>query len=176
MTFFYFANKFSMPYIRCLPKFVVSFSFTMNCVLLYIFLLDVHDSLTSTSASPTSLIYLWRIVWWTNFSLGFVIFPIVGQTEHNFEGVSSVTLLYQHHRRKWIIIAAIVAPILTIGVLVFDIPLMILFSVQTLKVLPIFIVLMWGFMLLNLHLSLALNHIPKFLMRKISFSKQLSKS
>lgn len=105
--------------------------------------------------------------------MAWVIFPIIIETEHNYEGVSSVKLLYRFHRRNLIIVVGIVVPVVVIGVLVFDVSVMSLFSVQTLKVLPIFVVLLFGFFILNLHLSLALNHIPKILMRKISFKKQL---
>jgi hypothetical protein len=168
---FYSTHKICLPYISNLSKMIISVSLCTNCFFLYIFILDVQHSFSR--GVTFSLKNLWRLVYWSNFIFGFIIFPILTQSERNHSQDSILTLLYTFYKKRLLILVSIVVPLVILAVLIFDVSVMSLFTKQTLLVLPIFLVIIWGFLLLNLHISLALNHIPKMLSRKINFYKEL---
>ena len=171
--FLWITHQISFPFVSFTSKTLISLSLMMNIFLLYVFVSDVHQSLRGEQT--TSLVNLWRLVYWFNFLFGFIILPILTQNERNFSKSSLISLLYQFYRKRLIIFVSIVVPLIFLIILIFNIPISSLVSKQTLLILPIFIVIIWGFLLLNLHLSLALNHIPQYLLRKLNSAKELGK-
>ena len=161
--------RYSPKYVYYVYPISLTSNTLMLTMLIIAFYQTIHDS------QMKGLWIVWRCIYWVNFSFGFILFPILAEREKNIYSNGNFRLLLQFYLRRVIIIGSIA--IVSLGIIcpVARIPFSKLFEWNTLWMLPVLIVTIFGFFLIVLHFSLAFNNIPKTLIRKLSPRHELSK-
>ena len=166
-------NHFCLPYIRTKNKLILTFSFSINLGFVLLLIADVYQTLGHSSTH--SLVYLWRVIYWSNLSFGFLIFPIITEQEKRSENISVFRHLANYYRRRLLIVLVIAVPIIGLLLIVNKVSIWSLFQKDIIVGWPVFMLVLWGFVLLNVHLSLAFNVLPLYLFVRIFPSKEIGK-
>lgn len=159
------------------PKYshwIYTFSLSVNTFLLLLLICDFY--LSAHKVEHAFFIYIWRALYWVNFTLGFLVFPLIFERERNSADSSNFRLLLRFYLRRLIIILVITVPVLTLIFLLFKIQVKELLDWKSAYLLPILVVTVWGCVLILIHLSLVLISLPKSVIRMLLPSAQLSKA
>ena len=176
LIYFYFkiikklAFSFSAKYIYWIFPLSLTVNTFLLCLLTCDFYLSVHGKYY------TSFKYIWQILYWVNFTFGFLVFPLIFERERNFDGSSNIRLLFRFYLRRLIIILSITIPILGVVFLILRLKLKELLTWHSVYMFPVLIVTVWGCILILLHLSLAFINIPKALIRMLLPNRKLGRS
>lgn len=140
-----------------------SASLSVNTLFLSLFVLDFY--ITTHNLDPWYLHYVWRVVYWINFTFGVIVFPILCEREKNPSSLRTPCLLLRFYLRRLIIIGSITLGVISFVFLMFDIPWKKLAKWENTYLAPILAVTVWGYFLLILQFSLAFVEIPKKILR-----------
>ena len=164
-----FAFDFSAKYIY----WVYPFSLSVNTFILSLLICDFYLSVHSIEHSFFK--YIWRVVYWINFTLGFLVFPLIFERERNSNASSNLCLLIRFYLRRLIIISLIAVPIVALMFLILKLQASKLLTLQSLYLIPIVVVTLWGCILILLHLSMVFVNVPKAILRMLFPSKKLGR-
>jgi hypothetical protein len=148
-------------------------SLSVNTFFLSLFVFDFY--ITTHNIDPWFLHYIWRVVYWINFTFGVIVFPILCEREKNPAQLKTPCLLLRFYLRRLIIIGSITIGVLSFVFLMFDIPYKKLAKWENIYLAPILAVTVWGYFLLILHFSLAFVVIPKKILRCLFSGFELGK-
>ena len=144
---------------------------SVNTFLMTLLIVDFYKSVHYDS--PIFLRYIWRTVYWINFSFGFFVFPLLCEREKNPFSYSNIRLLARFYVRRVVIILSISVPLLVLIFLITETPMDKIFNWTNIYLYPVLINTIWGYILLILQLSLAFVNIPKIIIRSFSAKNEL---
>lgn len=173
LIFYCIVNSLCLPYIRTHNKLILTLSFSMNFGFVSLLIFDIYQTLSKQH--QIGLVQLWRLIYWVNLSFGFLIFPIITEQEKQTQSLSIFRHLYNFWKRRFFIVVLIAVPIIFLILLTNDVSVFSLFRKDIIIGWPVFMLVLWGFLLLNVHLSLAFNVLPSFFFVRIFPSKEISR-